>query len=47
MVTIEEFRDLPEVPGKRLELVDGEVIEMPGAGELHMAIVILLFKLLD
>ncbi|HWV23956.1 MAG TPA: Uma2 family endonuclease [Thermomicrobiales bacterium] len=45
--TAEELQDLPEVPGKRFELVDGEVVEMPGAGELHMAIVILLYKLLD
>jgi len=47
LVTTEELWDMPEVPGKRLELVDGEVVEVPGAGELHMAIVILLFKLLD
>jgi len=47
LVTAEELQDMPEVPGKQLELVDGEVVEMPGAGEMHMAIVILLFKLLD
>lgn len=47
LVTAEELWDIPEVPGKRLELVDGEVVEVPGAGELHMAIVILLYKLLD
>lgn len=47
IVTAEELWDMPEVPGKRLELVDGEVVEVPGAGELHMAIVILLYKFLD
>lgn len=46
-ISVEQLWDMPDVPGKRLELVDGEVVEMPGAGELHMAIVILLFKLLD
>lgn len=47
LVTAEELWNHPDVPGKRLELVNGEVVEMPGAGELHMAIVILLYKLLD
>ena len=47
LVTAEELWEMPEAPGKRHELVDGEVVEVPGAGELHMAIVILLFKLLD
>ena len=46
-VTAEEIWEMPEVPGKRLELVDGEVSEVPGAGELHIAIVVMLFKLLD
>lgn len=47
LVTAEELWEMPDVPGKRYELVDGEVDEVPGAGDLHMAIVILLFKLLD
>lgn len=46
-VTAEELWEMPEVPGKRLELVDGSVYEVPGAGELHIAIVVMLFKLLD
>ena len=47
LVTAEELWDMPDVPGKRFELVDGEVVEVPGAGELHIMIVILLYKLLD
>jgi Uma2 family endonuclease len=47
LVTAEELWEMPEVPGKRLELVDGKVAEVPGAGELHIAIVVMLFKLLD
>lgn len=46
LVTAEEFWAMPEVPGKNLELVDGEVIELPGAGELHIAIVVLLFDII-
>lgn len=46
-VTAEQLWEMPEVPGKRLELVDGEVSEVPGAGELHIAIVVMLFKPLD
>ncbi len=47
LVTAEELWEMREVPGMRLELVDGEVFEVPGAGELHIAIVVMLFKLLD
>lgn len=47
LVTAEELWKLPDVPGKRHEPVDGEVVEVPGEGELHIAILILLFKLLD
>jgi len=46
-VTAEELWEMPEVPGRRLELVDGKVAEVPGAGELHIAIVVMLFKFLD
>lgn len=44
LVTAEELWDMPDVPGKRLELVDGEVVEMPGAGALHTMIVALLYR---
>jgi Uma2 family endonuclease len=35
---------MPEVPGKRLELIDGAVVEVPGAGALRIAIVVLFLK---
>lgn len=38
---------MPEVPGKRFELVRGELIEVPGAGGVHSVIAKLLFRLLD
>ncbi|HWV25491.1 MAG TPA: Uma2 family endonuclease [Thermomicrobiales bacterium] len=47
LVTAEELWDMPEVPGKRLELVDGEVVEMPGAGALHGLILFALAQLLS
>jgi Uma2 family endonuclease len=47
MVTAEELWDMPDVPGKRFELVDGEVIEVSPAGDLHMAIVEIVYKRLD
>lgn len=47
LVTAEELWEMPEVPGKRLELIDGEVIEVPGAGDLHVAISFKLARALD
>ncbi|MDQ3524361.1 MAG: Uma2 family endonuclease [Chloroflexota bacterium] len=47
LVTAEELWEMPEVPGKRFELVDGEVIEVSPAGDLHMAIVEIVYKRLD
>lgn len=47
LVTAEELRDMPDGPGKRFELVDGEVVEMPGAGALHTLIVFALARLLE
>lgn len=47
LVTAEELWEMPEVPGKRLELVDGEVVEVPGAGDLHVAISFKLARALD
>ena len=46
LVTAEELWEMPEVPGKVLELVDGEVVEVPGAGALHALIVELVLRLL-
>ena len=47
MVTAEEFEDMPDVPGKRFELVEGEVVEVPGAGALHGLILFALAQLLE
>lgn len=47
LVTAEELWEMPEAPGKRFELVDGEVIEVSPAGDLHMAIVEIVYKRLD
>jgi Uma2 family endonuclease len=47
MVTAEELWEMPEGPGKRFELVDGEVIEVSPAGDLHMTIAEIVYKRLD
>ncbi len=47
LVTAEELWALPERPGVRYELVEGELIEVPGAGLLHNLIVGLFYRLLD
>lgn len=46
LITAEELWEMPEVPGKRLELVDGEVVEVPGAGMLHNLIAMLIYELI-
>ncbi len=45
-VTAEQFYEMPEVPGKRFELIDGELVEMPTAGALHNLVVAVLNHLL-
>ncbi len=45
-VTAEQFYEIPEVPGKRFELVNGEVIEVPFASHMHARLVKALFLLL-
>ncbi len=45
-VTAEQLWQMPEVPGKRFELVDGELVEMPGAGVLHRIIAALVYRLI-
>lgn len=47
LMTAEDLWAMPEVPGKRFELVRGELVEMPGAGGIHAVIARLLFRLLD
>ncbi len=38
-MTAEELWEMPEVPGKRFELVEGELVEVPGTGALHNLLV--------
>jgi Uma2 family endonuclease len=46
LLTAEDLWKMPEVPGKRYELVNGELVEMPGAGGQHMAMVVFIFEVL-
>ena len=46
LLTAEELWALPEVPGKRFELLDGELIEVPGANPLHGLLVELVLRLI-
>ena len=47
LLTAEELWALPEVPGKRFELLDGELIEVPGANPLHGLLVELVLRLIS
>lgn len=47
LVTAEELWAMPEIPGKRYELVKGELVEVPGAGYLHARLINALLRLLD
>lgn len=47
LVTAEELWEMPDPPGKRLELVDGEVIELPLATMLHGVIVTTVARMFD
>ena len=47
LLTAEELWKLPEAPGKRYELVNGALVEMPGAGGVRTTIMVLIYKLLD
>ena len=46
LLTAEQLWTLPDVPGKRFELVKGELIEVPGAGAVHGLIVGVIYHLL-
>ena len=46
MLSAEDFWEMPEIPGKRFELVRGELVEMPGTGGVHGVIVGLIYRLL-
>ena len=45
-LTAEEFWGLPDWEDAWLELVDGEVVEMPTAGGIHVAIMLHIFDML-
>lgn len=45
-MTADEFWALPDRPDARLELVDGEVVELPGAGGYHATLALFIFDLL-
>lgn len=47
LLTAEQLWALPGVPGKRYELVGGELVEVPGAGGLHGLLVKVFLRLLD
>ncbi len=44
-ITADQFWSLPDRPGVRLELVDGEVVELPGAGGYHATLSLFIFDL--
>lgn len=46
-MTAQELWEMPEIPGKRFELVRGELVELPGAGAEHGVIVRVCMRLLD
>ncbi|HEU5423937.1 MAG TPA: Uma2 family endonuclease [Nitrolancea sp.] len=46
LVTAEELWALPEQPGVRYELAEGELVEVPGAGALHNLIAALVYRLI-
>lgn len=45
LVTAEELWEMPEKPGVRYELVEGALVEVPGAGALHNLIAALVYEL--
>lgn len=46
LITADELWAMPEVPGMRLEMVEGELREVPGAGAVHALIVALVHELM-
>jgi Uma2 family endonuclease len=46
LMTAEELWELPERPGMRYELVEGVLVEVPGAGALHNLIAALVYRLI-
>jgi len=46
LMTVEDLWAMPEKPGKRFELVNGELIEVPGAAYRHGLIAAVLYRLM-
>jgi Uma2 family endonuclease len=46
LMTAEELWALPERPGVRYELVEGALVEVPGAGAVHNLIAALVYRLI-
>lgn len=46
LLTANELWEKPEVPGKRFELVRGQLVEVPGAGMLHNLIAALVYEII-
>ncbi len=47
LMTAEDLWEMPEVPGKQFELVNGELVEMPTASHYHNLIVFLIGRLIE
>jgi Uma2 family endonuclease len=47
LMTVDQLWEMPEVPGERFELVNGELVELPGATLLHGLIAALIYRLID
>jgi Uma2 family endonuclease len=46
LMTAEQFAEIPDVPGKQLELVRGELVAEPSPGAMHNVIAGMLYHLL-
>lgn len=46
LISAEDLWTMPEIPGKRFELVNGELVEVPGAGVIHSWIMGNIYRLL-
>ncbi len=47
LMTADAFLAMPDLSDKRVELVEGEIVEMPGTGHTHARVVVAIFRLLD
>ena len=46
-MTAEELWEMPDIPGVQLELVRGEIIEVPTPGVIHNLVVGLMYRLIE